>query len=256
MTADHCIRKIDCFEADCRAAFEQAEAEEVLVTFGVTPTRPDTGFGYLELGERVATRDGSEVFAVRRYREKPNAETARGFLEAGNFVWNSGMFVWRASVLRQAMRDHSGYLARAAEEMAVVLGTPDETRQLAAIFEDLPKISIDFAVMERADNVRCVRARFDWDDVGTWSSLARLHETDADKNVILARAVPFETARSIIYSDEGDEGVEPPLVATLGVEDVVIVVTGDAILVCHRDQTQRLKELLKRVREKYGESHC
>ena len=257
MTADHWIGGEERFRADCQAAFEQAEAEDVLVTFGVQPTRPDTGLGYIELGDKVGRRQGSEVFEVRRFREKPDAKTARTFLEAGNFLWNSGMFVWRCSVLRRAMTDHVPHLARASDEMVDALGRSDERERLTRIFERLPKISIDFAVMEHARNVRCVRATFEWDDVGTWWALARHHPTDRDGNVVLAReAVVLETARSVIYGDSGREREEAPLIATLGVEDLVVVVSSDAILVCHRDQAHRLKELVQKLRDSYGDRYC
>ena len=256
VTADHCIGRPERFHADVLAAFEQAEGADVLVTFGVQPTRPETGFGYIELDDKVGEREGSEIFNVRRFREKPNLETARTFLAAGNFLWNSGMFVWRCSVLRKAMMDSAPYLVRASEEMARALGQPDEQDRLTRIFERLPKISIDFAVMERAHNVRCVRATFDWDDIGTWAALARLHSTDADDNLILARAVTLDTARSIIYSGGGPADENMPLIATVGVEDLVIVVAEDAILVCHRDHAQRIKELMQKLREKYGDRYC
>lgn len=256
MTADHCISRIDRFQADFGVAFEQAESQDVLVTFGIQPTRPDTGFGYIELDEKVAERRGTQVFKVRRFREKPNAETARAFLEAGNFLWNSGMFVWRCSVLKKAMEDHAPHLARAVDEMAEAIGSSDETEKIARVFEQLPKISIDFAVMEHARNVRCVRATFHWDDVGTWSALARLHPSDSQGNIVLGEAVALDTSRSIIYGRSHDEDKQMPLVATLGVKDMIIVVSDDAILVCHRDYAQRMKEIVKKLRESYGDRYC
>jgi len=255
LTADHCIAPSERFRADCRAAFEQAESEDVLVTFGVKPSRPETGFGYIELGEKLARRGGSDIFAVRRFQEKPNLRRAKAFLKAGNFLWNSGMFVWRCSVLRRAMLDHAPHLARASEAMAAALGRRDEARRLKRIFEALPKSSIDFAVMEHARNVRCVRARFDWDDVGTWTALARLHPPDSHGNVVLGNAVTLDTAGTIVYSGQGRPNEKAPLVATLGVADLVIVVSGDAVLVCHRDQAQRIKELLRRVRDSFGDRY-
>jgi mannose-1-phosphate guanylyltransferase len=256
ITADHCIGRVERFHADCRAAFEHAESGDVLVTFGVQPTQPETGYGYIELGNQIAEHEGSQIFEVQRFREKPNLETARTFLEAGNFLWNSGMFVWRCSVLRRAMMNSAPYLVRASDEMATALGQPDESERLARIFERLPKISIDFAVMERARNVRCVRATFEWDDIGAWSALVRHHPTDAAGNVVLAKAVTLDTARSIIYSGDGAETEDTPLIATLGVEDLVVVVARDAILVCHRDHTQRIKEVVKKLREIYGDRYC
>ena len=256
ITADHYVGQVERFHADCRAAFEEAESHDVLMTFGVRPTRPETGYGYIELGDKIAERDGSQLYEVRRFREKPNLDTARAFLEAGNFLWNSGMFVWRCSVLRQAMTDHAPYLVRASQEMAAVRGGPDERERLGRIFERLPRTSIDFAIMERAPNVRCVRATFDWDDIGAWSALARHHPADSAGNVVLAKAVTLDTAHSIIYSGDGTGNDEAPLIVTLGVEDLVIVAAGDAILVCHRDQAQRIKEVVQKLRERYGDRYC
>ncbi|MBM3333226.1 mannose-1-phosphate guanylyltransferase, partial [Candidatus Sumerlaeota bacterium] len=256
VTADHFITPDERFHADCRAAIEQAEAEDVLVTFGVQPTRPETGYGYIELGNKVAEREGSAIYEVVRFREKPDEQTARKFVEAGNFLWNSGMFVWRSSALRRAMTEHAPYLARAASEMAAALGQPGERERLTDIFARLPKTSIDFAVMERARNVRCVRATFKWDDVGSWPALARLHPTDKDGNVVLGNALLLETSNSIIYSCADEANQDAPLIATMGIEDIVVVASGDAILVCHRDHAQRLKEIVQRLREAHGERYC
>jgi len=255
LTADHSIRPVERFHADCEAAFDVAERADVLVTFGVQPTRPDTGFGYIELAEKEADYDGSLVYRVRRFREKPNADTAHTFVQAGNFLWNSGMFVWRASVLRQALEEHAPEMAHACAEMSGALSAPQERELLRRIFERVPKLSIDYAVMERAHNVRCVRATFKWDDIGAWSSLARLHPTDPDGNTIIGKAVTVDTSNSIVYIDEGEAGEEAPVVATLGVKDLVIVVTSDAILVCHREEAQRVKQLTQHVRNLYGERY-
>jgi mannose-1-phosphate guanylyltransferase len=253
LTADHSIGPVDRFHADCRAAFEAAETDDVLVTFGIQPTRPDTGFGYIELGERVADYDGSQVYRVVRFREKPNTETAHAFLQAGNFLWNSGMFVWRASVLTRAFEEHAPQIAQGRAELAQALGQASERDRVRAIFETIPKLSIDYAVMERADNVRCVRATFKWDDVGTWSSLARLHPTDPDGNTVVGRALMVETKNSIVYVDERESSDDAPIVATLGLEDLIVVVTSDAVLVCHRDQAQRIKQITQNVRAYFGE---
>ncbi len=255
LTADHCIGRNDRFQADCLMAFEQAEAENVLVTFGVQPTRPETGYGYIQLGACTAERDNTSVYEVRRFCEKPDAATAQKFLEAGNYVWNSGMFVWRCSVLREAMKAHAPWLSRASEEMAAALGQSDEVGRLQAIFQRLPKISIDYAVMEHARNVWCVRATFEWDDVGTWTALARHHPADAEGNTVLGEAVLLQTTRSIVYNNIGDAR-PAPLVAALGVSDLVIVASDDAILVCRRDQAHRMKEIVERIRTLYGEKYC
>ncbi|MCX8036359.1 MAG: mannose-1-phosphate guanylyltransferase [Candidatus Sumerlaeia bacterium] len=255
MTADHCIGRNDRFQADCLAAFEQAEADDVLVTFGIQPTRPETGYGYIELGECVTEQNGTSIYEVRRFCEKPDAATAQKFLDAGRFVWNSGMFVWRCSVLREALRVHAPWLGRASEEMAAALGQGDEVQRLRAIFERLPKTSIDYAVMEHARNVRCVRATFEWDDVGTWTALARHHPADTDGNTVLGEAVLLETTRSIIYNQTGDSR-PAPLIAALGVSDLVIVATDDAILVCHRDQAHRIKEIVERAKALRGGKYC
>lgn len=255
MTADHSIGPPARFTADCTAAFERAEANDELVTFGIQPSRPDTGFGYIELGERIGEPDGPEIYRVRRFREKPNEETARRFLEAGNFLWNSGMFVWRLSAVRKALEEHAPQLAKASDEMAAVLGKSDQSERLFRIFEGLEKISIDYAIMERAKNVCCVRATFLWDDIGTWSSISRHHEADFLGNVVIGKAISLDTMGTIIYSKTGDEKEGGPLIATLGVKDLVIVATDDAILVCHRDQTQRLKELTKKLQENFGKKY-
>ncbi len=205
-----------------------------LFTFAVPPTHPATGFGYLELGEPLETgADGSRLLRVKRFVEKPDGATARRYLESGGFAWNAGMFVWSvASFLHETERN-------APELAAFVRDFPagDPAAFLAARFASLPKISVDYAVLEKASSVSTIVADFDWDDVGAWTALPKHLPQDASGNVSRGRVVSTGSSGTIAFSSGR-------IVAICGLKDVVVVETPDAVLVCHKDHVQDIKNLL------------
>ncbi len=246
LTADHFIRDTQAYAEDCSEAIAYAQRHDALVTFGVPPNRPETGYGYIELGDPV---DGfPRLFQVARFREKPDLETARQFVESGKFLWNSGMFVWRTSVLVEAFRR---YLPRMFEQIAPMTEALKKNSMdgLAAAFEPLEKISIDVGVMEKADNVAVVKASFDWDDIGTWGSLARLLPRDANGNVLFGNAIALKSENSIVYSTADSEGGDSPIVVGLGLKDMIVVHTPDAILVLPATETQHVKDVVAYLRQ-------
>ena len=254
-TADHLIRPQDRFAAAIRRGLTAAEQfADSLVTFGIVPDSPHPGYGYIQRGAPV----GEGTYRVLAFREKPQPELARQYLHSGEWFWNSGMFAWRAATILAALErclpDNHGALAALARDWPAVAGTPEAARRFAA----LKAISIDFGVLEPVgggasagrDGPRLlvVEMACQWVDVGSWSALAARGVADAAGNVRLApRALILEGAGNIVVSESEH------LIALLGVQDLVVVHSDDATLVCPRDQEQRVRELAARRREQFGE---
>ena len=253
LSADSLIRGTETFDRNVDLAFECAEREDVLVTLGIRPSHPDTGFGYLEIGPAITPPEDKRGTAhrVKSFREKPDEETACRYVESGDYLWNSGMFFWEISVLQDGLARHASEIARGAQEIADAIGTPNYDTVARRVFENWPKISIDYALMEKADNVRAVAGEFDWDDLGTWTALARAYALDSDGNLALGKCVALDTSDAILYNrSEGALGNNSPLLVSIGVKDLVVVHTGSTVLVCHRDRVQDIKLALAALREK------
>jgi mannose-1-phosphate guanylyltransferase len=244
MPADHVIEPAETFLATVSAAVSVIDDDPgTLVTFGIKPTRAETGYGYIERGELLEMRQGIPVNRVKQFREKPDRATAEAFLSAGNFAWNSGIFLWRASTILDELARHRPSLAAALDRVGAALGTPAEADVLAQEYPRMERVPIDKAVMEKASNVRVLEVRYQWNDVGDWRALATLLPRDERGNSIQGDVLASETSRSIIISDDGR------LIATLGLDDVVIVQSGGATLVARRDQLDKLKALVESLGE-------
>jgi mannose-1-phosphate guanylyltransferase len=244
MPADHVIEPPAAFLATVQAAVSVVDQDPgALVTFGIKPTHPETGFGYIERGPLLETRGGIPVFQVIQFREKPDRATAQAFLAAGNFVWNAGIFVWRAQTILDELKAHRPDLALALEPIFESLGTPEQAETLARLFPSLERIPIDKAVMERASRVRVLEVPYRWSDVGDWRALAALIEPDSSGNATQGSVVARDTTSSIIISDDGG------LVATLGVDNLVVVHSGNATLVARKDQLDKLKALVEGLKD-------
>ena len=242
LPADHVIHDTIGFQNTLNLGFETAEKGDFLVTIGIEPTEPATGYGYIYRGERVC--DENPVYKVQRFVEKPDLETARSYLASGEYVWNAGMFVWQAATVRKALGQYAPELERSLAAIQDELSNEGEVVDvLDRHYPSIQKISVDFAVMEKADNVLTIPAAFDWDDVGEWPAVARHYEPDDAGNVARGRAIVQDASGNIVYSDEGH------LIALLGVEDLIVVHTEDATLVCHKDKAQKIKDLVRRVGE-------
>jgi mannose-1-phosphate guanylyltransferase len=241
LTADQLMEDLAVFRQTLRDAFALAAKEPMIVTIGITPTSPATGFGYIEADERLAF-DGPTLFhKVRRFVEKPNAETAAAYVAGGKHFWNAGMFVWSVPTFRDALRRSRPALADAMDRVAPSIGTDDFDAALERTYASLDRISIDYAVMEHADNIAMARGTFGWDDVGSWTAIANHFPEDADGNVAVGTCELQDARGNIVLSDPRH------LVAVYGANDLVVVHTPDATLVCPRDKVQNLKELVRRV---------
>jgi len=246
-TADHVIEPQDRFTAAVRTAYGMAEQHaDALVTMGIRPARPETGYGYVERGDRI----DEGVFAVQRFTEKPEQAVAEQYVAGGDYYWNSGMFTWRADTILAQLKQHLPASHDGVCEIAAAWDTPDREACLERIYPGLEKISIDFAVMERAPRVLVVEMDCRWLDVGSWTALEAVVDADAEGNVVVADRTASVDARGNIVVGEDDH-----LIATLGVEDLVIVHSPDATLVCRKDDAQAIKKLVAAVQERHGEQY-
>ena len=228
-SADHRILDSDGFHRSVRNAIALAAQEAGLVTVGITPTQPATGYGYIEQGDPVG--DG---FAVSRFVEKPNLERAQRYLESGNYLWNAGMFVWPTAVILEELDTHAPQLMRPLRKAF-------DTGRVKNTFPELPKISIDYAVMENTRRAYVVCGEFDWDDIGDWVALERLLERGDDgSNTVVGQHVGHEAYGNIVYTESSED-----VIVTLGVEDLVIVKRGNTVLLVRKDRVQELKKLLE-----------
>lgn len=240
LPADHLIQDSKGFCKTLRTAAAAAEQTGELVTIGIKPTWPCPGFGYIEIGDSISLTGvrGPTVHEVRRFREKPNRELAETFLRQGGFWWNAGMFLWSLPAILSAFERH-------APELATFVQLIREKGDLEGVvgrhFEKLPKISIDYAVMEKAARVLMVEAGFDWDDVGSWTAISKYFEADANGNAANTALTSMKSERNIVFSSDKKR------VALLGVRDLIVVQTGDALLVCSREQAERIKDLVSAV---------
>jgi mannose-1-phosphate guanylyltransferase len=240
-TADHVIKDAEAFRSVLLAA-AQVAAEGHLVTLGIQPSHPETGYGYIHRGEplgRAATEDRpyDHVYRVERFVEKPDQATAEQMLASGEYYWNSGMFVWRVDVILGALERYMPRLYAQLAEIAQAIGTPRERAVLDRVWAEVANQTIDYGVMERADDVAVVPAKIGWSDVGSWATLFELLPSDENNNVIIGEHVGVETRDTLIYSPRR-------LIATVGIEDLIIVDTDDALLVCPRDRAQEVKGLV------------
>ncbi|MGF1482944.1 MAG: mannose-1-phosphate guanylyltransferase [Opitutales bacterium] len=242
LPADAVIHDAANFRAVLSAAFAAAEAEPILATIGIQPEFPATGYGYLQRGDARTQADGRTVYTVQRFVEKPDLETAQTYLASGEYYWNAGMFIWSVAAIQKALESHTPTLQAALTEIEQALAGGAELEPLLEkAYPELEKISIDYAVMEKADNVVMVESAFDWDDVGAWPAIARHYPADASDNVAKGPAVFHEARGNITVSEPGH------LVTIVGASDLIVVNTPDATLVCPKDQAQQIKALVKKL---------
>ncbi len=236
LPADHLIENHDAFAADLDRAFTVAEKEPLLATFGIRPSGPDTNFGYIRRGARIAER----LHRVAAFTEKPGREVAEQYVSSGEYFWNAGIFVWRAGVFLDALEATRPALAKPFRALAEVSGGPSPS-DVEKVFRDLESISVDYAVLEHAPNVLMVEAAFDWDDVGSWGAWARRKPRDARGNVLFGQAVAVDCDRCIVVGEGG-------VAAALGLTDMVVVQAGGATLTCRADQTEQVRRVSEAVR--------
>jgi len=242
MTADHVIGGVDVFRNTLRDGLALVAREDVLMTIGIDPVFPSTGFGYIEAGDPLPKDGSTQFLRAKRFVEKPDLETAKRYIDAGNYFWNSGMFMWSAKSFLKALAEHEPALAEMARNILPAIGTPFFAGSLREEYERIGGISVDYAVMEKAHNIVMARGAFQWDDVGAWTALENHFEKDAGGNTIVGRCEAVDTEGAVVVS-------ENRLTALLGVKDLVVVQAEGATLICAKDRAQDVKQLVQRLRE-------
>jgi len=244
-TADHVIRPQDRFAAAVERAIEAAESNpDALVTFGIRPTWPHTGLGYIH-----CPQPEGDARPVKAFREKPDHQTARQYVDSGEYFWNSGMFVWSLDAIRTSLREFlSDSMTKLGPIREAAEAGQDFIALLAEVYPTLERISIDYAVMEKAPTVLMVEMDAEWVDVGSWPALDRVSEQDETGNVVLAeKSLLLDSGRNVIVCEDASH-----LMAVVGMDDCIVVHTPDATLVCNKSDSQRIKELVALVEEKFG----
>jgi mannose-1-phosphate guanylyltransferase len=240
--ADHYVADPVGFRRAVRAGL-RAASEEYLVTIGVTARYPETGYGYIRVGEPLLTEEGLTVHRVRQFKEKPDRATAEEYVRSGEYCWNASMFLWRVDVFLETLRRLLPGVYEPLAAIAACWGTPEGERCLAEIWPSVPEVTIDHGIMERAEDVAVVPAEFGWADLGDWHGLAELLADDAEDSVVLGcEHLGIDTRATLIYGGRR-------LVVTLGVEDLVVVDTDDVLLVAHRSRAQAVREVVRRLEE-------
>ena len=226
MPADHAIEPLAEFHRALQAAERVADDHpDALITFGIPPTAPATGYGYIHRGPKAAERQGVTAYRVTAFREKPQAAVAEGYVASGEYYWNSGIFVWKAKTILAQLKAHKPGIYAAVSRIAAAWGTPAQDAVFATEYSQVEKTSIDFAVMEKAETVLVLQAPYQWDDVGSWLALERRNPQDAHGNTVKGRHLGIDTAGCVIAAETGH------LIATIGVSNLIIIQTGNATLI-------------------------
>jgi mannose-1-phosphate guanylyltransferase len=238
--SDHFISPFHAFEETVRQGLLLLDRVDGLVTLGIPPTGPETGYGYILAGDAVPEHPAAR--RCQRFTEKPDRTTAERFVADGRYYWNSGIFLWRATSFMKAVARHLPEHWRILEEIRPAMGTAEETITLDRAFPQMPRVSVDVGVLERADDVYMIPATFAWDDVGAWSALGRILPKDEYENAVVGRHVTRDSHGCVVYGTTR-------LIGTIGLRDIVVVETPEGILVCPRDRAQEVKELVRMIRE-------
>ncbi|MBQ8125450.1 MAG: mannose-1-phosphate guanylyltransferase, partial [Kiritimatiellae bacterium] len=240
LTADQLMTPEEAFRRVLGDALAVAARSDAIVTLGVEPDHPATGFGYIARAEKVDFGTASEFAKVERFVEKPDLETARAYLATGRYSWNAGMFIWKASTMAAAFAAHAPEFSGLIDAVAAA---PDVEAVMAARYPAIRATSVDYAVMEKATNILVARCAFTWDDVGGWNAIAAHFPADARGNVRLGKTAVYDAGNNIIVSDDAH------VTAVVGLENVVVVHTPHATLVCARDRAQDVKQLVRSLGE-------
>ena len=245
LPADHIIQDTEEFLRVVRNAVRVAQENDALVTIGIKPSHPETGYGYIQFEDSSELNPYSSegIYRVKTFAEKPNLETAEKFLKSGDFLWNSGMFIWKARVILQEIEKHLPELGAQLAKLERVIGNDGYQPMLEHVYGVIRSISIDYGVMEKASNVYVAKGDFGWSDVGSWDEVVRLTPTNGDGNALRGTVIAKDAHRN--YIDAGTK-----VVAAIGVDDIIVVTTDDAVLICKKGRSQDVKEVVDYLRRK------
>ena len=249
LPADHVIPDEKKFQQVLDDSFDLASRGQVIVTIGIKPTEPNTGYGYIHVGEPLPPPQGvkrykTTFFRAERFVEKPNFDRALEYLNSGQYRWNAGMFIWSFVTVTQGLEKHQPDMAQACQRWFKVAHTPKLDKVLAREYPDIRKISIDYALMEHAQNVVVADGAFEWDDLGSWTALSRHVKADPEGNCAVAEFIHVDAARNVVY-DARVKNRTP--ITIVGLRDSIVVQTDDATLVAHKSQAQKVKELVAKL---------
>lgn len=232
--ADHHVANIPEYQRTLRKAIQAAEVSNKIVTIGITPTYPATGYGYIS---RTKKEELEEVYQVRKFVEKPNLNVATKYLQEGTYLWNSGVFVWKISTILEAFQRHLPTMYEQMQEIADALGTPEEKEVLERVYPQLESISVDYGILEREADVLVLEGDYGWSDVGSLDALNTFHREDSDGNILLGDVLAINSHNSIVKGHE-------KLIAMVGMENTIVVETEDALLVCNKADAQNVKKVV------------
>ena len=241
LPSDHLIKFNEIFIDTLKIALDVVEKDDNLATIGITPNYPETGYGYINFKKGEKFKNKANVYEVLSFVEKPNLEKAKEYLASGQYLWNSGMFVWKTSTILKNFKEYLPEIFDGLQKIGESVNTEKYENTLKEVFSNLPSESIDYGIMEKADNIYVIPGNFGWDDVGSWLSLERINKTNQDGNVIKGNVISIKTKNSIIQGNE-------KLIATIGLENIVVVDTKDAILICNKENTQEVKEVINNLK--------
>lgn len=242
LPSDHYIGKKEEFLKAVNASFHLSRELESLFTFGIKPTSPEAGYGYIQINrEKLHSYEGEKFFEVLKFVEKPEKKVAEEYLKSGDYFWNSGMFLWRISVFRDALKRFSHEYFEIYEELEKI--PLSQKGELLEIWDRVKPLSIDYALMERATSIVMVRVDFEWSDVGSWNSLYRIWGIDSDENSLKGDVYTINSSGCLVYSDK-------KMISLIGIKDIIVINTEDALLICHREHAQKVKDLVETLKKK------
>lgn len=241
LPSDHLIKYNEIYIDTLRSAVDVAKEDGNLITIGITPSYPETGYGYINFGRDEDDIKRNNIYRVKRFVEKPNLEIAKEYLSSGKYLWNSGMFVWKSSTILNNFRELLPETYEGLEKIYETIGTQQEEMTLHHEFSKFQSESIDYGIMEKAGNIYTIPGSFGWDDVGSWLALERINRTNDDGNVINGNVITINSKKSIIQAQD-------KLVATIGIEDLIVIDTQDALLIAKKDSTQEVKKVIENLK--------
>ncbi len=242
LPADHLIEPTEAFEKAVRIAASYVSQNRGLLTFGIQPIRPETGYGYIHVGERVQHTEGLEIYRARAFLEKPDLERAKRFCEEGTYLWNSGMFLWKTDDILEALKRYLPDLFTRLDGIGGRSGKEGLDDYLEAVYPEVPSISIDYGVMEKAENVVVLKPDFLWNDIGSWEYLRDVRPLDKKGNAAVGEHIFIDSSENTVFSPDR-------LIGMIGVDNLVVVDGGDSMLICRRDRAQEVREIVENLKK-------
>ncbi len=241
LPADHLIKQPIIFRDTLKTAIAIASEKENLVTIGITPDYPETGYGYIQFGASNLHKEFSNVYKVERFVEKPSVEIAQQYLDSGDFLWNSGMFVWKVSSILNNFKKHLPKIYKGLTQISQKYGTSEYEKAVISEFSKFDSVSVDYGIMEVASSIFTISGSFGWDDVGSWLSLERMMRLDENGNALQGNTISMHSKNMIVIGSK-------KLIATIGLDDLIIVDTEDVLLVCAKNEAQNVKVIIEKLK--------